>query len=123
MIILERCGCQVDHGIASRCERHALGENNGAEAKLAQYAKQAADNGPSKVMCSKRNWAHPEMAKDDFGVESDVVFIRSDGWTLGAPRELALDAYRTAEGEWLGTLDLRTGELVAFDGQIELDIA
>lgn len=34
------------------------------------------------------------------GPVPDVVFLRGDGWTLGAPAELAEDAYRSWAEEW-----------------------
>lgn len=45
----------------------------------------------------------PERAEAEHGITQDkvaVIFIRDDGWSLGATHELADDAYRLWKDEW-----------------------
>lgn len=36
------------------------------------------------------------------GIIPDIIFIRSDGWVLGAPAELENVAYEMWEENWIG---------------------
>lgn len=38
----------------------------------------------------------------DVGVVPDVIFIRNDGWSLGAPKRLESAAHRLWADEWIG---------------------
>jgi hypothetical protein len=40
------------------------------------------------------------------GIFSDVLFIRDDGWVLGAPRRLATNAYRMWQRRWMYRVDI-----------------
>lgn len=42
----------------------------------------------------------PERAERDYGFVSDIVFRRSDGWTLGAPSRFENTAYELWRNEW-----------------------
>lgn len=42
----------------------------------------------------------PERAFNLYGVEPDVIFLRHDGWSLGAPKYLEGVAYRVWKNEW-----------------------
>jgi hypothetical protein len=37
----------------------------------------------------------------NFNIKPDIVFKRNDGWTLGAPKELAYNAYELWKNEWV----------------------
>lgn len=42
----------------------------------------------------------PLRAKDQYGIVPDVAFLRSDGWTLGAPNRLEAVAYSVWRDRW-----------------------
>lgn len=72
---------------------------------LEAKAKEILTRGPTRVVVSADGEAVPSArARQEFGVTPDVIFIRKDGWSLGAPMSLALVAERMWEDEWLGVL-------------------
>ena len=42
----------------------------------------------------------PERAERDYEIKSDIIFIRKDGWSLGAPEILESTAYSIWQNEW-----------------------
>ena len=42
----------------------------------------------------------PERAKQLYGVEPDIIFLRNDGWSLGASKNLENVAYNVWAGSW-----------------------
>ena len=77
---------------------------------LNEMAKRVKAQGPTRVVVSPEGEAVPPgRARDEFGATPEVIFIRKDGWSLGAPKSLA----RVAEGmwadEWLGVMLLPSG--------------
>ena len=54
-----------------------------------------------RVVVDDRGTALP--SKQTFfecGIKPDVIFLRSDGWTLGAPKELERVAYDQWPNDW-----------------------
>jgi len=41
-----------------------------------------------------------KRAQNEYGIDPDIVFVRDDGWTLGAPKSLEKIAYKMWENEW-----------------------
>ena len=71
--------------------------------------------GPHRVMVSEDD-AKPGHRAREMGITSDVVFVRGDGWTLGAPKRYALAAERQWADEWIGKLDLASGVFTPING-------
>lgn len=60
-------------------------------------------HGPDRVMVDSEGEAlSPSRAKTQYGLTSDVIFIRNDGWSLGAPSRLEREAFRIWAEEWIG---------------------
>lgn len=58
--------------------------------------------GPERVVVGPGGTAvSSQRAAKGFNVKWDVVFIRDDGWTLGASHELAGVAQKMYSGKWL----------------------
>ena len=58
--------------------------------------------GPDRVLISSDGEAtSSRRAREEHGVNPDVIFIRRDGWSLGAPKHLARVAYRLWADEWV----------------------
>lgn len=56
---------------------------------------------PARVVVDDRGTAFPgRRAHWEFNIEADVVFLRRDGWSLGAPKELERIAYEMWKDEW-----------------------
>jgi hypothetical protein len=64
---------------------------------LEVVVEQIRNNGPTRVVINDRGMAtDPRRALRDHNITPDVVLIRQDGWSLGAPhqfRELALQMW------------------------------
>jgi hypothetical protein len=48
----------------------------------------------------------PSRALREFSIVADVVFVRDDGWTLGAPRQWAEVARDLWGGSWVAVIHL-----------------
>lgn len=61
--------------------------------------------GPARVMINAEGEAVASArAREQFGVDPDVIFIRDDGWSLGAPKQFETVAFKLWEGSWIGFL-------------------
>lgn len=50
----------------------------------------------------------PRQALDEHGVTPEVIFVRNDGWALGAPHRFAKVAYSMVGPEgWLAVIEPR----------------
>lgn len=57
---------------------------------------------PKRVLVNKHGRAvAPHLAWAEFGIKSDIIFIRDDGWALGSPLELQDHAYALWRDHWL----------------------
>lgn len=66
-------------------------------------AAEVLRRGPDRVVVDAEGEAAiPSRARERYGVEPVVIFVRGDGWSLGAPREFADVAFRTWSDEWVG---------------------
>ena len=61
---------------------------------------------PTRVMVREGCATNPQAALRDHGIEPDVIFVRNDGWMLGAPIHLALQAQRLWADQWVNILYL-----------------
>jgi hypothetical protein len=73
---------------------------------LQHYASQIRRTGPTRVIVDDNGFTvTPLRAKRDYGrVSIDVIFIRHDGWSLGASQDLAHVAERLWPKHWIGVL-------------------
>lgn len=59
--------------------------------------------GPDRVIVSSDGEATScRRARDEHGVLPDVILIRNDGWSLGAPFGLLAEAHALWLGDWVG---------------------
>lgn len=73
---------------------------------------------PRRVMVAKHIAASPDAAEKRFGIKPDVVFVRNDGWTLGAPENLASHAHAQWPETWIAFYrldDMRVRPIDDFD--------
>ena len=72
---------------------------------LKWIALEVMRRGPDRVVISEEGeMVHWKVARDNHGIFPDVVFIRNDGWTLGAPAPLEDVARKLWEHDWLGLI-------------------
>ncbi len=68
-------------------------------------------HGPSRVVISADGDAvSPNRALAE-GIVPDIIYIRNDGWSLGAPDKYKTVAYETWSDCWVGILQ-KNGEFV-----------
>ena len=56
--------------------------------------------GPTKVICKSDGSVLPGMDAIKQGLFPDIILIRCDGWTLGAPANLSGPALLMFPGQW-----------------------
>jgi hypothetical protein len=72
---------------------------------LKDRATRILSGGPDRVVVNSDGEAKPSRkARETDGVDPDVIFIRKDGWSLGAPANLVDVAYKMWKNEWVGFL-------------------
>ncbi len=82
---------------------------------IAATVRAVQGNGPTRVVIDDEGEAVPARRADAMGITPSVVFVRSDGWTLGAPDGLVERAYRLWESRWVAVvvgLDIGTGTVL-----------
>lgn len=60
--------------------------------------------GPTRVLCNRKGYATTPDRAAAGGVEAEVIFIRHDGWSLGAPLSLIKQARRMWEPDWIAEI-------------------
>lgn len=68
---------------------------------LQHCAEAVLKHGPTRVLVSKEGAALPPQQA---AVRPDVIFIRDDGWSLGAPKALTETAHRMYLDQWIGVM-------------------
>lgn len=59
-----------------------------------EVTKNIMANGPTRVLITRQGDAYPsKRAREQYGVEPDIIFIRNDGWSLAAPAYLEREAF------------------------------
>lgn len=61
-------------------------------------------NGPTRVMVEDGFAVSSKRAREIYNITPDIIFIRDDGWSLGAPKHLADAAEMIWENKWKGVL-------------------
>ena len=56
--------------------------------------------GPDRVMIDEYEAKPTKIAKDMYGQEPVIIFIRNDGWSLGASKDLVHAAERIWRDKW-----------------------
>jgi len=73
------------------------------EMSLPVVAGKIIAEGPTRVIINEGGTAVPsEVAARNYQVKPDVIFIREDGWSFGAPNHLAEIASALWKGDWVG---------------------
>jgi len=97
----------VSHAIQPRNSvvRDKKGDQDMSAIVLTNAVSRILANGPTRVVISEDGSAvSPKRAKEAYRITPDVVFIRDDGWSLGAPKRFADIAEAIWENKWRGVL-------------------
>jgi hypothetical protein len=77
---------------------------------LLEIRRRVESAGPDRVLVDQDGGAmSPARARMDFGIRPEVVFIRNDGWALGASRGFEQVAYSLWADSWAARMDLVEG--------------
>jgi len=63
---------------------------------------------PVRVIVDEDGHAIPPEAASKMAINSDIIFVREDGWSLGAPEEFEDIAYNMWRNDW--TQFIRKGD-------------
>jgi hypothetical protein len=66
-----------------------------------ETAKDIARSEPNRVLINAGGEAIPMKRALQQGIVADLIFVRNDGWSLGAPGYLEQEAYSLWSDEWL----------------------
>jgi hypothetical protein len=71
-----------------------------------KFCETVEETGPNRIVVNKEGYAtNQRRARECFGIDTpDVIFIRYDGWCLGAPLKFEDIAFKSWEGDWLGMI-------------------
>lgn len=75
-------------------------------------------SGPRRVVINQEGNAVPPVRCPEH-LRPQVVFVRNDGWTLGATRRLALTAWRLWSAEWVKIVFLPGGQEEPLNAEME----
>jgi len=79
-------------------------EQSSQDENLIAIARSILANGPRRVLVDDNYAVGASQAQEMFDVTPDVIFIRDDGWSLGAPEHLAYQAETLWTDKWIGVL-------------------
>lgn len=75
------------------------------QARLDRYATAILRDGPTRVIVdSGALGVTPKRAREEYNITPDVIFIRNDGWSLGAPARFEQVALALWRDDWIGII-------------------
>lgn len=93
------------------------------DAQLAEIRNRTHDWGPERIVINSDGEAlSPERALTHHGQRWEIVFIRREGWTLGASLAFERVAHRTWPESWIGWFrrdDVRVHPMSEYNGPDE----
>jgi hypothetical protein len=76
--------------------------------RIAQY-------GPTRVVVREDGYAvPPRRAREEYGITPDVIYLRDDGWSLGATITWADVAWGKWPDRWIGAIHLEDGRVLGY---------
>ena len=61
-------------------------------------------SGPNRVVIDIEGTAVNPKRAAEMGVQPDIVYVRKDGWSLGAPNQFKQIAFDMWSDEWIGSI-------------------
>ena len=84
---------------------------------LANTIHDAIARGPIRVVVDREAYGVSPQRALGQGIVADVIFVRDDGWTLGAPTDLIDVALATWPEEWAAVINVQTKQWRHFDAE------
>lgn len=85
---------------------------------LERIAEKVLKEGPDRVVLNGEGDAvNSFRARESFNTTPDIIFIRKDGWTCGAPKRLENVAFNLWKDQWVGYMrkgDTRATPITAY---------
>lgn len=70
--------------------------------QLSKLVQEILRRGPDRVVINSGGEAvPPRRAREEHGIDPTVIFIRDDGWSLGAPADFEQVAHKLWANEWI----------------------
>jgi hypothetical protein len=81
------------------------GEGMTGRDMIGKDIQEVLPGGPSRVVINMEGEAvPPHRAREEYRIRPDVIYIREDGWSLGAPDILRAIAFELWADEWVGVV-------------------
>lgn len=78
-----------------------------SKTELQTLVEKIKKNGPTRIVANADGYCMtPDMALNELLLVPDVIFIRQDGWSLGAPLQFANVARDMWLGEWVTAIQV-----------------
>jgi len=69
---------------------------------LSDLADKVFGKGPDRMVINEEGEALPwSKARQLYNISPEIIFVRNDGWALGAPRELEKTAFQLWADKWI----------------------
>lgn len=69
---------------------------------LSELADKVFGKGPDRVVINDDGEALPwPRARQEHNILPEIIFVRDDGWTLGAPRQFEKTAFQLWADKWI----------------------
>ncbi len=73
------------------------------------------------VVSSNGEAISPFRAKSDHDIQPEIIYVRDDGWALGAPKQFASVAFDLWAGNWVDSWVLDKGEWQSMSDKVGKD--
>jgi len=74
------------------------------DSELMSFVLSVINSGPMRVVINREGESLGMKPAFDAGSDFEIVFIRQDGWSLGAPLELATVVEKMWPDEWIAVM-------------------
>lgn len=81
---------------------------NPTDARLAMAMQMLLQTGPDRVVCNSEGLAVSPAGASRNRIKVEVIYVRSDGWSLGTPERFCSAALRLWRRDWVCRIDTRT---------------
>jgi len=79
---------------------------------LKQVLEEIKSRGPNMVMIDEFEATSPRRAREMYEIGPTIIFVRNDGWSLGASFKFEKAAYRMWKKEWVAFMRVGQTDLL-----------
>lgn len=82
--------------------------------ELQEIGEEVLRRGPCRILVTPNEALSPTRARRQ-GMNADIIFIRDDGWSLGAPACLEKSAFHLWKGYWTGFIRMPGTQVIPIE--------